>query len=380
MNDNDPARTGYTKLYHPRGPLVSLPVVGETPAAMFAWVTAILDAGFVVAAPGLDVGEEHEMASAVLHSTFEREGEITDTILLYAANEGLEYSFLKIYLNNDEDVKGFEACCGVRLDNIPTYDGKDKPKRDGGTVARKYIVKFPRPVSVVFKQNPKWSEEESAKAIAAQKPYTTPKRVFVRWADAPASGQPAATAPSTPAATPPSPPQGPSERDIAAEAWRVRLANVIGVDDMNRLTPMVKAITDEGIRKLAWTMCMDAADARKWVFDKDAKMFRHAAELALTPATTPPPPSAPPPPPDMVDFPPPPDEAPDPPLIVSWKKKLDPETVNLSKMNGELMTAFKSIGKNEPLRGQVWRMFIEFGQKHGCNIDSQTMKFVERMP
>lgn len=352
MTDTESARTGWTKLYHPRGPLVSLPVTGDNPAAMFVCVSAMLDAGFVVAAPGLEVGEEREQVSHILRGSFERDGEITDTVLLYAANEGMEFSFLKLYLNSQQDVDAFESSCGVKLDNLLAYDGKDKPKRDGGTIAKKYIAKLPKPVPVVFKQNPKWSEEENAKALAAQKPYTTPKRVFVRWADAPT-----APANATPAV--------PSELDIAVQAWTVRLANVIGVDDMNKAFPLVKGIADDAIAKRVWRMCLDLADSKKWVFDKEAKRFRDAAEMTTQPPA--PPKATPPPPPD--------DGVP--PLIAAWQKRLDPNTVNEAKLNGEILTNFKSIGKTEPQRGDVWVMIVDFAAKHGYEFDKSTFKFVE---
>lgn len=364
MIDTESARTGYTKLYHPRGPLVSLPVVGDTPAAMFACVTAMLDAGFVVAAPGLEVGEEREMASAVLHSTFERDGEITPTILLYAANEGLEFSFLKLYLNNDEDVKSFESACGVKLDSVPVYDGKDKPKRDGGSVAKKYIAKFPRPVSVVFKQNPKWSEEENAKCIAAQKPYTVPKRVFVRWADAaPPSAATSAPADNLPPLT---------DMQVVESAWKTRLANVIGKDDLNKLIPMVKAITDEAIRKRAWTMCLEAATARKWVVDKDKGIFVDVVEVA-----------APKPVPPVTTFPPPPDEPAVTPLVAAWQKRVaevNLDTFTTKTLNDDMLIAFKGIGRSDPSRADIWVMLSEFANKYGCVFDHKVAQFVDKMP
>ncbi len=363
MNDIESARTGYTKLYHPRGPLVSLPVVGDTPLAMFAYVTAMLDAGFVVAAPGLESGEEREMVSGVLRSCYEHDGEVTDTILLYAANEAMEWSFLKIYLNSEADVQAFESACGVTLDSLPIYEGKDKPKRDGTTVAKKYIAKLARPVPVVFMANPKWSEEEANAAKAKNALYTKPKRVFVRWADAPTAA-PTATEPPKP-----------SEFDIAVEAWSVRLKNVISTDDMNKLIPMVKAIADEAIRRRAWTMCLETADAHKWLLDKDSRLFRHAAELPLTPSEPPkpvPPAAAPTPVPTT---PPPPDDVH--PLVAEWKTKLNPDTVNLAKLNGDLLTAFKGIVKSNPLRSEIWVMLVEFAQTNGCRFDKDAMKFVE---
>ena len=367
MNDTESARTGYTKLYHPRGPLVSLPVVGDNPASMFAYVTAMLDAGFVVAAPGLEVGEEREMVSGVLKSTFENDGEVTDTVLLYAANEAMEWSFLKLYLNSDADKQAFEAACGVKLESLLVYDGKDKPKRDGTAVAKKYIAKLARPAPVVFKQNPKWSEEESKAAVAANKPYTKPKRVFVRWADAAAPSQTPAVATPTPAA---------SEFDLAVAAWKLRLEKMLAVDDMNKQISLVKAIENETIRKRAWTMCLEFAREHKWVLDIQAGVFRHAAEMPSrvpidhSAAASLPPVAAPPLPP------PPPDESAVDPIIAEWTKKLDPLTVNLDKLNGEVLAAFRAIPKGK-LRDQLWVMLWGFSEQNGCQFDSKSMKFVD---
>jgi len=352
--DGEIVNHGWTKLYHPRGPHVSLPVTGDTPAAMFACVSAMLDAGFVVAAPGLEVGEEREQVSAVLRSTFERDGEETPTVLLYSANTSLEWSFLKIYLNDEADIVAFQQACHVKLLELPVYDGKDKPKRDGSSVSKKYIVNLAKPVPVVFKQNPKWSEEENAKAIAAQKPYTIPKRIFVRWADAP---PPAPPGDGTPPLT---------DMQVVEAAWKARLQGVQVLDDLNKLLPMVKAIVEEPVRKLAWGMCVDFGKAKNWVFDKDdKKVFRHAVEMTATPSPTKPAVATPPPPPDDT-----------PPLIAAWQKRLVLENANLAKLNGPLVTDFKSIGKTEPARQDVWIMLSEFAQQHGFKFDASAMKFV----
>ncbi len=374
MNDNDPARTGYTKLYHPRGPLVSLPVVGDTPAAMFAYVTAMLDAGFVVAAPGLEVGEEREMVSGILRSMFEREGEVTDTLLLYAADEGMKYSFLKLYLNDEADVKAFESACGFKLDMLPVYEGKDKPERDGGKIAQKYIAKLPKPAPVIFKQNPKWIKEEAEAAAAKGALYQKPKRLFIRWADA-------VSTPSHETVAKVEPPPL-NDMQVAEAAWKMRLANVIGKDDLNKLIPMVKAITDEAIRKRAWTMCLELADSKKWVVDKAKGIFCDAAEVAPPPVAAAPPP------------PPPPDEPTVAPLIATWQKKLSGDIVKdfegtsrddslrgLAKLNGDVLTAFRAIPRSEGKnREEVWVMLSEFANKYGCAFDQPSMKFVERMP
>ena len=58
--------TGWTKLFHPAGAQVSLPVPleplsGEQARAMFNSVGALIDAGFMVSMPGLEEGELAEI-------------------------------------------------------------------------------------------------------------------------------------------------------------------------------------------------------------------------------------------------------------------------------------------------------------------------------
>lgn len=354
---------------------MSLPVIGDTPAAMFAYVTALMDAGFVVAPPGLEAGEEKELINGILRGAIEHDGEETPTLLLYAANEGMEWSVLRVYLDTPDDVKAFEAACGVKLDAIPVYEGKDKPKRDGSKTAQKYIFRTAKPVPVIFKQNPKYDEAEAAAALAANKPYTKAKRIFLRWDGvAPAADQP---------------PAGPAPLtnfEVAVSMWKMRLENVQVLDDINKMIPLVKAIENKEIRSRAWTMCLEKAAANKWGVDPVSKIFRHLAEIGATPPPTQPAPTAQPVTPAPVAAPPPPDEPPPPPpddvhpLIAEWQKRLDPVTVNLAKLNGEVLSEFRKIVKSNPLRGDVWIMLVDFATRNGCKFDQATMKFIEVPP
>lgn len=165
--------SGWTKLYHPRGPQVTLPVPCNDYAAALEAVGLALDAGWLVQAPGLEEGEEKQVGW-VLRGGFERDGQITPFVLLYAASEQLTWSFLKVYLNTEADVAAFEYASKVKLKDLPDYVGNDKPQRGASAKSDKYIVPT-RHFGVVFKKNPKHDQSEEGKM--------KPARLFVRWVD-----------------------------------------------------------------------------------------------------------------------------------------------------------------------------------------------------
>lgn len=185
--DSDPC--GWVKLYHPSGVQVTLPLLPDAseeyaasfPPHLFKQCTAYLEAGFLVNAPGLEEGEQIEEVGAVLRSEFEKDGETTPVLLLYSTNDKLEWAFLKVYLNKDEDIAAFQKASGMKLQDLPIYEGQDKLKWDESKLARKYIVKPPRPFKAVMKKNPRYSEEDRKAAIAKKEVYKIPARFFVRW-------------------------------------------------------------------------------------------------------------------------------------------------------------------------------------------------------
>ncbi len=183
---NPPWSTG--KLYHPKGVQVTFPFPAD-PALCLAAVTAALDAGWLVAAPGLEAGEEKVQVGYVVQGTYESDGEETPYVLLYEDNDAMTFSFLKVYLNTDADVKAFEYASRMKLDQIPPYIGRDKPERGASKQIDKFIIKAPKPFGVVFKANPKYDEHAAAAAKAKGEVYSKPKRLFVRWADAPPAQQ-----------------------------------------------------------------------------------------------------------------------------------------------------------------------------------------------
>ncbi len=182
MNDPTP-NTAWCRLWHPRGPQVTLPLPPD-PAAALAAVSAALDAGWLVQAPGLEEGEEREMIGWVLKSIHSNEGRETPFVLLYSCNEALTWSILKVYLNTPQDQAAFEHASGMKLSEMPEYVGQDKPQRGTNHRTDTYIVPAPKPFGVVFKKNPKHDQTEAGKM--------KPARIFVRWADTAPAAQPAA--------------------------------------------------------------------------------------------------------------------------------------------------------------------------------------------
>jgi hypothetical protein len=173
---------GWTKLYHPCGAQVTLPVPVSDPAAGLTAVSAYLSAGWLVNAPGLEDGERvDDIGFVVKRVKANDDGSETPVIDLYPPRAN--FRILGVYLNTPDDVKTFESACGVKLASLPLYEGDNAIERGKGPKTDKYVVSLPHPVKAVFKANPKWEGDEDKKH---------PKRLFVRWGNStPANGQPA---------------------------------------------------------------------------------------------------------------------------------------------------------------------------------------------
>lgn len=179
---------GWARLWHPRGTLVTLPIRDVTPAGSLALVSAFLDAGWLVQAPGLEEGEEKDSVGWVLRGSHEKDGEVTPTLILYPADERKVYPLLKVYLNNDTEVAAFEYASKMKLNDLPECLVDKGPERGANSKTDKFIVRAAKPFGVVFKKNPKHDPHEQD--VKKKKPA----RLFVRWADerpAPAQAAPA---------------------------------------------------------------------------------------------------------------------------------------------------------------------------------------------
>ncbi|MEI7849639.1 MAG: hypothetical protein WCK35_27840 [Chloroflexota bacterium] len=176
--DSNTQVTGWTKLFHPAGAQVSLPLPleplsAEQARAMFNSVGTLIDAGFMVSMPGLEEGELAEEVSAV---SLRNAKDNTPIIDFYSANTKLLKKFMHLYLNNEQDVADFEAATGLHLAGLTVYDGSLAIARDDNK-AGKYIAPLPRPVKLVWKLSPKW-EEWKVSGGEGQEPH---KRLLVRY-------------------------------------------------------------------------------------------------------------------------------------------------------------------------------------------------------
>jgi predicted nucleic acid-binding Zn finger protein len=203
MNDNDTTTTpnGWTRLYHPSGAQVTLPITYGVAGLMFAQVDAYITAGFQVDAPGLEEGEQKQEVVSVSRR---EASDGTPIVAFYLAHPKTVKKFLHAYLNRPEDIAAFEAATGLKLDAIPTWPGErdiDKDHKDAG----KYIVQLPRPINLVWEVNPKWLtwSAEGGKSTGAIEPH---KRILSRYDSAtkPATSPLSQTeTPSQPAASAP---------------------------------------------------------------------------------------------------------------------------------------------------------------------------------
>lgn len=185
--ETGPSQFGWVKLYHSSGALVTLPVPCDTRTldcyqSAFGAISQAVAAGFSVAAPGLEQGEQKEEVLYVLRRVKQNQDNTETPIVdLYSPNDAMSWKVFTCYLNNDEQINAFERASGVKLDSLPEFPGQAAPERGAGKQTDKFIVKCPRAFAVILKANPKYDpNEQDAKK-------KKPKRVFVRWDGVPAS-------------------------------------------------------------------------------------------------------------------------------------------------------------------------------------------------
>ena len=195
--DTTSETTGWVKLYHPCGSQVTLPVPVNTQltadqiaALARIMVDAYLNSGFQVNAPGLEEGEQKKEVAFVSRRAGRDE---TPIVAFYIDHPKVFKKSLHVYLNKAEDVEAFEAATGLKLMDIPLWDGERDIDRDNKSAA-KYILPLPRPISLIYEVSEKWTRwnAENGKAAGEVEPH---KLLLVRYeAGAPAK----AAAPDAP--------------------------------------------------------------------------------------------------------------------------------------------------------------------------------------
>ena len=187
---------GWAKVYHPSGLQVTIPLPVETSLtaanakAMLDSVSTLLTVGFLVNAPGLEDGEKVETIVGVVRRA-KANDDASETPVIDLYPDRANFRILGIYLNTEQDIQAFEKAAGVKLSELPLYDGDNAIERGKGAKTDKYVIALKQPAKVVFKANPKWEGDEDKKH---------PKRVFVRWASQ--STEAAAASSTSAAATP----------------------------------------------------------------------------------------------------------------------------------------------------------------------------------
>jgi hypothetical protein len=152
---------------------MDVPLSIEAARAAFQSVSALLEAGWLVAMPGLESSERIEEIRHVVRRVKVNE-DSTETPVVDLYPDRANFRVLGVYLNTPQDLYMFEAACGVHLSALPLYEGDNAIERGKGPKTDKYVTALGRTARVVLKQNPRWEGDEDKKH---------PKRLFVRWMD-----------------------------------------------------------------------------------------------------------------------------------------------------------------------------------------------------
>jgi len=176
-----------TRVWHPSGLqlTVSVPLncnsikdFGDAEAqSINAFVETLLRNGLRISAPGVEAGEEIETVGLMCRrSGHNNNGDEIAVIDLYpdTDNPEVKYKMATLYLDSDEDVASFEAGSGVRLNQIPFYEGSKPLDKDDRMAAKYLYAPNPKP-RIVMKANPKYNPEETDPS------KKKPKRLPVRW-------------------------------------------------------------------------------------------------------------------------------------------------------------------------------------------------------
>lgn len=126
--------------------------------------------GFTTTEPGLEAGEQKEPIGWIARRA---KADGTPILDLYLDNEKWVNRLVMCYLDDDESIKAFESATGLRIDDIPLYNG-DRLER-GTEKAKPFIVRVAKPTQAVIKDNPHYNPTETD--IKKKKPA----RLFIRW-------------------------------------------------------------------------------------------------------------------------------------------------------------------------------------------------------
>lgn len=174
----------FIKLYTPAGVQVSLPIpvdgsiIGTQEAqGVMTSVTNYLSAGFLVREVGVEEGEQKDMVGWVCRrAKIEDDGSETNILDFYVDHEAMQHRFMTVYLDDQARADAFFAASGVRHTALPLYEGA-KPLDRTERLAKVHVIRMPQPFGIITKLNPRY--------VPDVKDSKVPKRLFVRYADAP---------------------------------------------------------------------------------------------------------------------------------------------------------------------------------------------------
>ncbi len=66
-------------------------------------------------------------------------------------------------------------------------------------------------------------------------------------------------------------------------------------------------------------------------------------------------------------------------LWKEWDSVLNPEIVNETRLNNEVIAAFKAVPGNHPERGRIWKRIKDFAAGFDMYMDHSTKKFVKKI-
>lgn len=275
-DENGKVESGWCKLYTADGVLVTLPVTVAPLdyAAMISNVRAMLAAGFLVNAPGVEPGETKEdIGYVVRRSKDSRDGGQVPVLDLYPANDGAHFAILSVYLNTPEERAAFEAASGMSLARMPEYIGDNKIERGKSRKTDELVIKAPRPFGVVYAANPKYDEQAAAAAKGRGEVYPVPRRKFVRWAGQ-AATPPAAEQPRAKVNTESSAVDESIVREVVK--W---LSNDPAVQEINLFLPKLSAM-DKYTKRAVWNAITDHAKRACLDFDRNTNTFVAPIDVA----------------------------------------------------------------------------------------------------
>lgn len=143
------ANTIWTKAYTPAGFQVGITIgfeAGHLPQAVDI-DRMIADAGYLITLPGVEPGEDVEPILYVCRKnhTDTKTGAIVPHIAFYSENDNLTKRWTHTYLDTPEQVAEFENGTGLKVADMPVYDGDLHPDR----TKSKAVIKLVKTIKVV---------------------------------------------------------------------------------------------------------------------------------------------------------------------------------------------------------------------------------------